>query len=172
MKKPDTRFAILFLVLALLVLGCNTSVLVPTAVPLPTATPTWTLLPPATATASATSTPEPTATSEGTKAPPTDTPFVCPGAPPPRVKVGDLARVTITNGLPLRVRETPVVNNTNVIAQIAEGTAFRITNGPECAPIPNTSDSFVFWEITIESTGLTGWVAEGDKSIYFIELQP
>ena len=172
MKNLRLRLILLILTLLLLGLACSTSALVPTAVPLPSATPTWTLLPPASPTPAPTDTPAPT---EGPTAAPgtaTTAPFACPGAPAPRVAVGDKARVTFTNGLPLRVRDTPVVNNGNVIAQIAEGTAFEITDGPRCAPIPNTSDSFVFWEIKVDSTGLVGWVAEGDKTTYFVEKLP
>lgn len=162
--------------LALAALACAAPTLVPTAVPLPSPTPTWTLLPAVTPTVEApTSTPPPTAAPTATQpaatsAPATDTPepFVCPGAPAPRVQVGDLARVTFTDGLPLRVRESPVVGN-NVIAQIPEGSEFTIIDGPRCAPVPNTSNAFVFWQIEVASSGLTGWVAEGDLSAYFIE---
>ncbi len=172
MKNLRLRITIAILTLFLLVLACNTSVLVPTAVPLPSATPTWTLIPPATPTPQATETPEPTEVEPGATAVPTEEAFVCPGAPTTRVAVGDAARVTFTNGLPLRVRSTPLVNNSNIVAQIAEGTGFTITDGPRCAPIPNSDNSFVFWEILVESTGLTGWVAEGDNTTYFVEKLP
>jgi len=158
-------------------LNCALPVLVPTAVPLPSPTPTWTLLPvaspippvsetpvvPTTTPGTPTATLQPTATNES---------FTCPGAPEPRVEVGDDARVTFTDGLPLRIRDTPAVENDNVIAQISEGTAFVITGGPVCGQIPNADEAYVFWEIEIEATGLTGWVAEGDESAYYIEAFP
>lgn len=172
MKNPHQRLIFTILTLVLLGMACSTSALVPTAVPLPSATPTWTLLPPASPTPAPTDTPVPTDAPTALPGTATAEAFVCPGAPAPRVALGDKARVTFTNGLPLRVRDTPVVNNSNVTAQIAEGTAFTITDGPRCAPIPNTSDSFVYWKIKVDSTGLTGWVAEGDNSTYFIEKLP
>lgn len=160
-------------VLLLGVLSCSAPVLVPTAEPLPSATPTWTLLPPPSSTPGPTDTPVPPTLAPDEPTPTrTTTPFSCPGAPASRLKVGDTARVTFTDGLPLRVRETPVVNNTNIIAQIPEGTEFAITGGPECAPIPNSDGSFVFWEMRVTSSGLEGWVAEGDSARYYIEPLP
>jgi hypothetical protein len=152
-------------------------VLVPTAVPLPTPSPTWTLLPIASLTPSATATIEIVATATGTEAvvsTPTGTEpaFSCPNAPATRVQVGDTARVTFTDGLPLRIRDTPEVADDNVITQVTEGSTFTIIGGPVCAPVPETETAFVFWEIELEVSGLTGWVAEGDETAYYIEKIP
>jgi hypothetical protein len=161
----------------LMSVGCAMPVLVPTAIPLPSPSPTWTLLPAASPTRTASMTPETVSTAS--PEPPalptatgTATAFSCPYAPTPRVVVGDDARVTFTDGLPLRIRETPQVANNNVVTQITEGAVFTIIGGPVCTPIPNTESAFVFWEIETEATGLTGWVAEGDESAYYIEKVP
>jgi len=161
----------------LLALACSAPVLVPTAVPLPIPSPTWTLLPQASPVQGATENPAPPTTAPGE---PSATPntaateesFSCPGAPEPRVSVGEDAQVTFTDGVPLRIRQTPAVENDNIIAQISEGTAFVITGGPVCGQIPNADEAYIFWEIEIEATGLTGWVAEGDESAYYIETIP
>lgn len=175
MIKKTIQLSILIAVPLLVALACNAPVLVPTAEPLPSPTPTWTLLPPPSPTPGPTDTPVPPTLppDEPTPAPTlTSAPFACPGAPEMRVQVGDAARVTFSDGLPLRVRETPVVNNSNVLAQIPEGTEFTIIDGPECAPIPSSDGSFVFWKIKVNSTGLEGWVAEGDSTKYYIEPVP
>ena len=100
----------------------------------------------------------------------TATPINCPGAPASRLQVGDPARVTFTNGQPLRVRSSPEVKDSNVLGFLAEGKTFKIVGGPVCAAVPKSSDSFVFWQIQYGST--TGWAAEGDKTNYFIEKWP
>jgi hypothetical protein len=120
--------------------------------------------------------PESSATAgEGSLFGPTDTPTVgvpavdCPNAPPARLIVGESARVTFTDGLPLRVRQAPVVADGNIVAQLGEGTVFDVTAGPECSPIPGSTDTFLFWEIFVPSLGISGWAAEGDLSSYYIE---
>ncbi len=101
----------------------------------------------------------------------TETPdfFLCLNSPPMRVQVGDRVRVTETNGLPLRVRSQPVLNPDFVVTQMPEGAEFEIIGGPACASVPLSQDSLVFWEVDLPSRGITGWVAEGDDSGYFIE---
>lgn len=168
------------ILLASLLLGsiaCAAPILVPTAVPLPSPSPTWTLLPAGTPSPAPTMTLQTSPTAAETVAPtipasPTETVFSCPGAPAPRVAVGDTARVTFTDGLPLRIRDTPAVANNNVVTQITEGSIFLITGGPACAPIPDTGTAYVFWEIELQASGLTGWVAEGDETVYYIETVP
>ncbi|HLV35869.1 MAG TPA: SH3 domain-containing protein, partial [Spirillospora sp.] len=87
----------------------------------------------------------------------------CPGAPPLRLQVGSSARVSFTNGIPLRVRATP---GGQIITQIAEGTAFTVIGGPQC------QGNYAWWQIRT-SGGTEGWSAEGDVNSYFIEpVQP
>lgn len=100
----------------------------------------------------------------------TVTPISCPGTPISRLQVGDPARVTFTNGQPLRVRSSPEVKDNNVITFLAEGKTFKIIDGPVCAAVPKTSDAFLFWKIQYGAA--TGWAAEGDKTNYFIEKWP
>jgi len=184
MKTPAGRILRLYPLAALLLFSCAMPTLVPTPAPLPTATPTWTLLPDL-APAGATETPSPTvepaepagpgetATFEPTgTAEATEEIFACPNVPPIRVAVGDRARVTFTDGLPLRVRSSPEVVAGNVTTQIPEGTVFTITDGPVCAKIPNSTNYYVFWKIELEDKSARGWVAEGDLEKYFIEPAP
>ena len=83
---------------------------------------------------------------------------VCEGAPPSRVAAGQMGYVTYNNGLPLNVRDAP---GGAQVAQLAEGTRFTITGGPEC------QGAFVWWRIETED-GRQGWVAEGSAVRYFI----
>ncbi|HUF39610.1 MAG TPA: hypothetical protein VMN57_13885 [Anaerolineales bacterium] len=182
---PDDRLSTVlfkrFLGLAIACLGlslaCSAPVFVPTAVPLPSPSPTWTLLSPATPTPQPSATPEPLPTlSPGPSPSPSPTGmepvFSCPSAPVPRVAVGDTARVTFTDGLPLRIRSSPEVRNDNVVTQITEGATFTILGGPVCTAIPGSEGAYVFWEIELDTSGVSGWVAEGDDSAYYIEEVP
>ena len=86
----------------------------------------------------------------------------CPPAPPSRVTAGMRARITYTDGTPLRLRESPTGT---VIRNIAEGVSFDIIGGPTCA------SGYTWWQIR-QDDGITGWVAEGDSDGYFIEPMP
>jgi len=96
--------------------------------------------------------------------PPTFVPRDCPGAPPIRVKINDLARVTYTTGEILRLRSSPEIKNSNIKARLSEGTQIKIFDGPVC------SNGFAFWWVRVKSTNTFGWVAEGDSSDYYIEM--
>lgn len=88
----------------------------------------------------------------------------CDGAPPTRLSNGASARVTITNGIPVNVRESAGISSERV-GSMPEGTEFTAILGPICA------DSMWWWEIS-SPMGYGGWVAEGDSSGYFLEPYP
>jgi WD40 repeat protein len=83
----------------------------------------------------------------------------CTGAPPGRLEIGQRARVTFTDGLPLRLRSYP---GETIIENMAEGLEFDIIGGPLCL------DGFTWWQLELDS-GVTGWSAEGDSDDYYIE---
>jgi|GEM_PF-3106562 len=83
----------------------------------------------------------------------------CAGAPPSRLSIGMNARVTFTDGTPLRVRANP---GEAIITSIAEGTEFTIIGGPLCL------DGYTWWQIEL-ADGTIGWSAEGDSEDYYIE---
>jgi len=97
--------------------------------------------------------------------------FSCPLAPNPRVKVGDTARITFTTGQRTRLRSAPEAGD-NVAAMLAEGTEFKIVEGPICYPRPDTNQAYVYWKVSLLSTSQEGWLAEGDFDSYFIEPLP
>lgn len=84
---------------------------------------------------------------------------VCPGTIPSRLSVGIRARVTFTDGTPLRLRATP---SGTFIRDLQEGTAFTVIGGPTC------DSNFTWWNIQLDN-GTSGWSAEGDLDTYFIE---
>lgn len=88
--------------------------------------------------------------------------FSCPGAPSSRVAIGMKARVTFTNGIPLRIRTKPSINKSTWIKSVPEGTQMNILHGPECV------DGYIWWKVKAED-GTVGWVAEGEPGNYFIE---
>lgn len=84
---------------------------------------------------------------------------LCPDAPPSRVAVGSLAIVSFA-GIPLNVRDVPGGNR---IAQLEDGTALTVNGGPQCQGV------YTWWRIAVPTTGVSGWVAEGDANRYYIE---
>jgi len=90
---------------------------------------------------------------------------VCPDAPPSFFEGIYRGRVTLTPPgrvpIPVRLRSDPGLNS-QVIAELKDGTPFVVEDGPKCV------DHLVWWQIRTDD-GLRGWVAEGDKSGYFIE---
>ena len=85
--------------------------------------------------------------------------MMCPGAPPPRLTVGGQARVTFTDGTPLRVRAAP---GGEYITQLPEGTVVQVIGGPQC------QGQYTWWQIQT-SDGIQGWSAEGDMQDYYLE---
>lgn len=88
--------------------------------------------------------------------------FSCTGALATRLEPASRARVTFTDGTPLRVREA-AGKNAKVIKTIPEGTEMFILEGPVC------TDQGVWWHMQTTNGSLSGWVMEGDKGVYFIE---
>ena len=86
----------------------------------------------------------------------------CPGAPPIRVEVGNLVRVTTTEGDKLNLRSSPKVTN-NIINMMPAGMKLRVIGGPIC------SDNSTFWQVQMLESTDTGWVREGDFALYYIE---
>ncbi len=132
----------------------------------PKATPDFSAIssPQVPALAQATPTPAPTATATATSEPV----FSCPGAIASRLEVGDEARVTYSSGQTTRLRSSPSFFGNNIIADINEGTLFDVIGGPACVTSADGETSYIFWEVSIDSLDLTGWMAEGAPWYYFV----
>lgn len=99
-----------------------------------------------------------------TPPPPVPTPtLACPNAPPPRLIVGLRGRVTLNDDRPLNVRERPGTQSP-IIGQIEPGSVFVVLEGATCTA------RYVWYRIARGS--LTGWIAEGDMTSYFVEPYP
>ena len=163
------------MVLWFIPVGCSMPQLVRAEIPTIIPTPTWTVVPLVlnTSTTQPTQptqpTQEPTPTPEPTETPTPSGSSQCPASPPQRVDLDMRARVTFTDGTSLRLRKDPIVNATNVLMQIPEGTPFNIIGGPSCWE--DGSNFFTFWQIQLDNNQ-TGWVAEGNAIGYFIEPLP
>ena len=83
---------------------------------------------------------------------------VCPGSPPPRLKVGDTA-IVATESFPLRAR--PVPADGEPLELLYRGYALPIIDGPRCAA------SWLWWQVELRD-GRAAWVAEGDLENYFL----
>lgn len=88
--------------------------------------------------------------------------FSCSGALATRLTPAMRARVTFTDGTPLRVRDAPG-KSAKILITIPEGTEMFILEGPKCA------DKGVWWRMQNNNGSLTGWVMEGEGGVYFIE---
>jgi hypothetical protein len=62
---------------------------------------------------------------------------------------------------PNRVREQAGLGSW-VLGQIYPGETVTILEGPVCA------NGWVWWKVTSQETGLTGWTSEGDKNAYWL----
>lgn len=94
---------------------------------------------------------------------PTLTPMLppCASAPPPRMIVNHIGRVTFSTGEPVRVRTGPGTGN-SILTLLPEGTIFYVTGGPICG------EPYWWWSVQT-GTGIIGWMAEGVVGNYFIE---
>lgn len=114
----------------------------------PTSTPSWTAIP--TNTALPTETTTPTIDPES---------VICPGAPAPRLRVGDQASVINDTGVNVRVE--PNVE-AELVANIPFGTEVEIIGGPVC------QGPFLWWQLRLADER-TGWSAEGDSETYYFD---
>lgn len=95
--------------------------------------------------------------------PPPAPTLACPDAPPPRLIIGLRGRVTLNDDRPLNVRERPGTG-ASIVGQIEPGSVFVVLEGATC------SARYLWYRVARGS--LTGWVAEGDMTTYFVEPYP
>ncbi len=86
---------------------------------------------------------------------------LCENAPPSRVQVGDVARV-ITSPDTLRARAEPLTGA--VLRQLNNGFTAPIVGGPACG------GGYTWWQLQLTAE-TRGWVAEGDMTEYYIEVE-
>ncbi len=84
----------------------------------------------------------------------------CEGAPASRLKIDDVAVVTLADEA-LRVRSAPP--DGEVIARIYRDYQLPIIGGPECF------NGLLWWEVRLRDDS-TGWVAEGDATEYYLDV--
>jgi len=85
----------------------------------------------------------------------------CPGAPPQRLEVGEMAYVC-TSSDSVKLREG-AGRNYSVIKSLVPGADLKIIGGPKCG------DNWSWWQVETES-GFVGWMSEGGDSTdkYFL----
>lgn len=85
----------------------------------------------------------------------------CKGTYLSRLQVGDLAYVSYTPPRQNNIRKMPYVTEDKV-GELDPGEKVEIIKGPSC------SDGYIWWKVTSEKDGLTGWTAEGDIDNYWL----
>jgi hypothetical protein len=94
---------------------------------------------------------------------PTPTPdLVCSPAPPQRLQPGMEAEVSFRLGLRLRIREEPGLDG-RIITSMPRGTQMAILDGPVCR------EGYKWWNVEIADSGMTGWMAEGEPRLYYLD---
>lgn len=91
--------------------------------------------------------------------------FECPGAPMSRMQAGQRGFVSFDPPSPSRVRELPGTQE-RILGQLQPGDVFLVLDGPICI------DNYAWWRIQADGGDLQGWVAEGDRSDYWIMACP
>lgn len=105
----------------------------------------------------------PTPTAPAPVEPPAEPPLAaCPEGLELRLTSGELARVTV--GLPSNIRAGADINASEV-GQLQPGETFTVIGGPTCGP-----DGLYWWQI--QAGDLTGWIAQGEQGLYYIEPIP
>jgi len=92
----------------------------------------------------------------------TPTVFTCPGAPAPQLKSGSRAIASDQSSTPSRVRSAPGTN-AQIIGLIQPRQVVDVLDGPQCA------NGYVWWQVRLMDSGLTGWTAEGYGSNYWLQ---
>lgn len=87
----------------------------------------------------------------------------CAEALPIRLMVGETARTT--PGLNSNLRAEPDIDAED-IGDIPPGGLFTVVGGPQCS-----NDGIAWWQVQIED-GLTGWIAQGQSGLYYVEPIP
>ena len=85
----------------------------------------------------------------------------CPKRSWSQLKENVTARITFTDGTPLRLRDKPSTVFGDIVDEFDEGTRLKITNGPIC------SQEYLWWQVSV--SGVNGWMAEGDGKVRFLE---
>lgn len=86
-------------------------------------------------------------------------PLYCPGTLTPRL--GTLTRGRVIPGLGANALRSEPKRDSTQVGTLPEGAEFAVTSDPVCA------DGLVwFW---VEAGGMSGWTAEGDANIYWLE---
>lgn len=95
---------------------------------------------------------------EGVVVPPDES---CTFAPPNRLEAGSQAQVSYRLGLRLRLREEPGLDALIIDAR-PRGAQLNVLDGPVCV------DGYWWWNVRTAG-GLTGWMAEADPRLYYLE---
>jgi hypothetical protein len=90
-----------------------------------------------------------------------DTPITCPGLLVSRLAAGGQGRVL--PGDPNNIRAGGYLD-ADQIGEIPTGGVFTVLSGPICA------DDMAWWWVDYD--GLTGWTAEGQGKVYWLEPLP
>ena len=105
---------------------------------------------------------EPTAAVPTATLEPTAIVAPCTSGLSPRLTIGQMARTT--TGVSSNVRAAPDASGT-VMGAVGAGVTFTVLEGPACGP-----EGFNWWRV--QQGPLTGWVAEGQNGLYYLEPVP
>lgn len=87
----------------------------------------------------------------------------CPNSMRERLIIRERGRVVLGDDRPLNVREGPATSY-DIVGQIDPGGIFVVLEGTAC------SARYTWYRVARGS--LSGWIAEGDNGVYFVEPYP
>lgn len=92
----------------------------------------------------------------------------CPGPHLP-LFAGIEVTVITENSDKLKLRSEPKISSDTVIRELDQFIPLTVVSGPVCVTSAETGISYWLWKVKVQSSGKSGWVAEGDGQNYFIE---
>src|SRR5215207_196956 len=92
----------------------------------------------------------------------------CPG-PHLQLFAGIEVLVRTENSDKLKLRSEPEIAPDTVLRELDQWAPLTVVGGPVCITSAETGISYWLWKVKVQSSGKSGWVAEGDGQNYFIE---
>ncbi len=83
-------------------------------------------------------------------------------APPTRLSIGAAAMVDTSLHVPLVLRAAPDLGGT-YLEGLMYGTKLTVVDGPV-----RSANGYLYWKVVTDDTKLTGWVAEGEDTVYWL----
>ena len=86
-------------------------------------------------------------------------------APPTRLAIGAKAMVDTSLKVPLVLRDKPDIYGA-YLDGLVYGTNLTVVDGPV-----RSANGYLYWKVAVAGSQASGWVAEGENTVYWIKPQ-